>query len=331
MGNKRPAALLSQHPLLASSDLDQVREITGKLWARHEVTVRGRKPFQTLVNSFQAPSGDFSLSFVDCPSHLRVACSSGALGPYSVHLHLGGGSENRIHGIRETSDRGRAVVMGPGQDLVMMARPTRVLVLAFSPAWMEKALATHRLPGSASDQWISGFTTRTGPGQAFRAACLKAAHTLNQPIQGPNASTLLAHLGTRLKHLFLDCLQGAAPGKDQPTLDLGLARLKALEEWMANHVHQPLGIDDLARQADLCPRAVQMAFRQHRGITPMEFLRNLRLDAARKQLTEGGFLTVGEVALRLGFTHVGRFATHYRHRFGESPAQTLRNHPDQLP
>ena len=71
-------------------------------------------------------------------------------------------------------------------------------------------------------------------------------------------------------------------------------------------------------------RQVQMAFRQHRGVTPLEFLRTLRLDEARKRFSNGSGLSVAEVAGSLGFTHLGRFAGHYRQRFGESPAQTRR-------
>jgi transcriptional regulator GlxA family with amidase domain len=99
-----------------------------------------------------------------------------------------------------------------------------------------------------------------------------------------------------------------------------------LEGWMAEHLHLPLGIDELASYVGLSPRAVQLAFRQHRGVTPLEFLRTLRLDEARKRLASGTALSVAEVAESLGFTHLGRFTGNYKQRFGETPAQTLRNH-----
>ena len=54
--------LLDKFQVLASTDLDQVREVTGRLWAEHEVVVRGRVPFRTMINSFQA--GETSLSYV---------------------------------------------------------------------------------------------------------------------------------------------------------------------------------------------------------------------------------------------------------------------------
>lgn len=317
-----PMPLLRNHHLLASTDLNQVREVTGKLWTKHEVTVNGRKPFQTLVNCFQ--SNDISLSYVDCPTPLRVACAS-ATGQYMVHLNLGGGAEHRINGNLEISDRGRAVIVGPRQDLVMVARPTRALILGLSPGWLEKKLSARGLPESNSPRWISSFNTRTGRGRALRKLCLQTARDLDHPASLLRAPHFFPHVESRLRQLLLDCLQESAPGGDQqPPVASGLGRLMTLEGWMAEHLHLPLGIDELASQAGLSPRAVQMAFRQHRGVTPLEFLRTLRLDEAHKRFSSGSGLSVAEVAGSLGFTHLGRFAGHYRQRFGESPAQTRR-------
>lgn len=316
--------LLDRFQVLASTDLDQVRGVTGRLWAEHEVVVRGRVPFRTMINSFQA--GETSLSYVDCPTPLRVACAS-ATGQFMVQFNLSGGAAHRINGRQYASDRGRAVIYGPGQDLVMEARPTRALILGLDSVWLDQALSARGLPGKASHQWIAGFDTRKGPGRTLRQNCLRAARELNQPTQQARSSETIAHVENRLRSLLLDCLQELTSGDGGAgSAHAGPARLKALEMWMAAHLHLPLGIDELAKQADLSPRAVQLAFRQYRGITPLGFLRTLRLEEARRRLTSGVALTVGEVASGLGFTHLGRFAIHYHQRFGESPAQTLRKH-----
>ena len=261
---------------------------------------------------------------MDCPTPLRVACAS-ATGQFMVQFNLSGGAAHRINGRQYTSDRGRAVIYGPGQDLVMEARPTRALILGLSPGWLEKKLSARGLPESNSPRWISGFNMRTGRGRALRKLCLQTARDLDHPASLLRAPHFFAHVESRLRQLLLDCLQESAPGGDQqPPVASGLGRLMTLEGWMAEHLHLPLGIDELASQAGLSPRAVQMAFRQHRGVTPLEFLRTLRLDEARKRFSSGSGLSVAEVAGSLGFTHLGRFAGHYRQRFGESPAQTRR-------
>jgi len=58
----------------------------------------------------------------------------------------------------------------------------------------------------------------------------------------------------------------------------------------------------------------------------MAFLRDRRLEAARHELlvADAGEISVTEVALGLGFTHLSRFANEYRKAFGELPSETFR-------
>lgn len=86
-----------------------------------------------------------------------------------------------------------------------------------------------------------------------------------------------------------------------------------------------LTVADLASCAGTSERALHTAFRRELGTTPMAYLRGRRLEAAREDLLaaepgEG----VAAVAMRHGFSHLGRFAAAYRARFGEAPSATLR-------
>jgi transcriptional regulator GlxA family with amidase domain len=69
-------------------------------------------------------------------------------------------------------------------------------------------------------------------------------------------------------------------------------------------------------------RTLQINFKRYRNMTPMEYLRNARLDRARDLLMSG--IQVSDAASDSGFAHQGRFAARYRARFGESPSITLR-------
>jgi AraC-like DNA-binding protein len=86
-------------------------------------------------------------------------------------------------------------------------------------------------------------------------------------------------------------------------------------------------IADLAVYAGVSERSLHAAFRRQLGISPMSYVRRRRLEHAHDELlrldpTTGAKVT--DVALRNGFTHIGRFAAAYRQRFGESPSTTLR-------
>jgi transcriptional regulator GlxA family with amidase domain len=83
---------------------------------------------------------------------------------------------------------------------------------------------------------------------------------------------------------------------------------------------------DLAGVAGVGVRVLQEAFRQHVGMSPLTYLRRLRLDGVHAELSRSDpwQVSVSEVAYRWGFTHLGRFAGAYRARYGTSPSQTLR-------
>lgn len=97
--------------------------------------------------------------------------------------------------------------------------------------------------------------------------------------------------------------------------------------FVDEHLHEDVGLAEIAAAARMSPRGLQAAFRRELGRTPVGYLREARLDAARQDLLGAGPAageTVAAVAARWGFAHPGRFASAYRARFGEPPGATLR-------
>ena len=91
---------------------------------------------------------------------------------------------------------------------------------------------------------------------------------------------------------------------------------------------QPLTLAEIAQATGIGARALQEAFRRHRGTTPTGYLRDARLSRVHRELlaadpTHG--VTVTAIAARWGFAHRGRFAAAYRQAYGRSPQQTLRS------
>lgn len=96
--------------------------------------------------------------------------------------------------------------------------------------------------------------------------------------------------------------------------------------FIEDHADQDISVADVAAAARVTIRALQYAFRRHRGSTPMSYLREVRIQQAHEDLvaadpTTG--VTVTEIAARWGFFHPGRFARHYRAVYGLPPHQTL--------
>lgn len=104
--------------------------------------------------------------------------------------------------------------------------------------------------------------------------------------------------------------------------------LRRALEYLHAHAHENPHPADVSRIACVGPRALEAAFRRHLNQTVQAYTRDLRLDRAREALwsarTSGSTTSVTDVALQLGFAHMGRFAAYYRERFGCTPSDELR-------
>ncbi|GAB3561586.1 AraC family transcriptional regulator [Amycolatopsis endophytica] len=86
-------------------------------------------------------------------------------------------------------------------------------------------------------------------------------------------------------------------------------------------------VNELARRLGVTARALQLGFRRALDRTPREYIRQIRLERAHRELlaadaTDG--TTVTEIATRWGFFHTGRFATAYRAVYGVTPSVSLK-------
>ena len=102
--------------------------------------------------------------------------------------------------------------------------------------------------------------------------------------------------------------------------------VKRCQELIDASGETPLSILDLCEQLRVSRRTLQYSFQSVTGMRPVEYLRNLRLNAVRRRLntTPACTYNVGDVAVALGFCHLSHFAAHYRELFGEAPSETRR-------
>ena len=95
---------------------------------------------------------------------------------------------------------------------------------------------------------------------------------------------------------------------------------------MLQRLREPVTVDDVCAACGVSRRALFAAFQAHHAAGPMAWLRRRRLEAARALLEKPARpgMRVADVALELGFSHVGEFAAAYGRAFGEPPSSTLR-------
>ena len=96
-----------------------------------------------------------------------------------------------------------------------------------------------------------------------------------------------------------------------------------------SHADDRVYVTDLCRAAAVSERALEYAFKEVMGLTPVAYLIRLRLHRVRQALLAAthGSTTVSAVALDWGFWHFGEFSRAYKDCFGELPSDTLRRKP----
>ncbi len=100
----------------------------------------------------------------------------------------------------------------------------------------------------------------------------------------------------------------------------GLAgdRFNRLSRWILDNLEHDLRVDMLARRAAMSPRNFARRFRSKMGITPAQYVRLLRVDAARCLLSSGS-LPVSAVAARCGFGSVEAMRLAFQRHLREPP------------
>ena len=97
-----------------------------------------------------------------------------------------------------------------------------------------------------------------------------------------------------------------------------------VEAYLRVHFRNPISIMSLCHELNVRERTIHQGFRERYAVSPYEYVKMLRIDAARKALLSASREdSVTEIALEVGFTHLGRFSVEYRNLFGESPSATL--------
>ena len=100
---------------------------------------------------------------------------------------------------------------------------------------------------------------------------------------------------------------------------------KQVQAYIEEHYQENVRIEDLCRATGKEVRTLQTCFRRYFDMTITGYLKMVRLNSTFRVLSSVhlGEATVTSVALRNGFTHLGRFSVEYRKYFGESASETL--------
>ena len=160
----------------------------------------------------------------------------------------------------------------------------------------------------AGRAWLHQFDLLVELGRSRDSAAL---HPI---VAAPLTEALLAGMLLAFDHPYREQLEH--PARCHPrTIKNAVDAIHANPE----HTHT---VASLALLCGVSPRTLQDGFRRHLDVSPMSYLRHVRLDRAHDDLRSGRAGSVSDAAQRWGLSHLGRFAAAYRHRYGIAPSAT---------
>lgn len=261
--------------------------------------------------------------------------------PPDVTLHLAGTDDLSVseflHGTTQ-SERGKdieryragEVSLGswPDGDYVVKCHQLRVAIITIPAAAL--AQVTGALPGDtlAPLRFPSLAPASAGAGEHWKRAAgfvrgvLDDDETAGSPLIVGSATRLLASTALAVFPNTLLPEHGLTGPAATP------ATVRRAEDYIHAHAHTDVGLTELAGACHVSPRALQYAFARHHQMSPMQYLRRVRLARAHQDLLEadpGTGITVSAIAARWGFADHSRFTANYYATYGVLPSTTLRS------
>jgi transcriptional regulator GlxA family with amidase domain len=93
--------------------------------------------------------------------------------------------------------------------------------------------------------------------------------------------------------------------------------------FMRENIGEKITLAELSSACAIPERTLLRQFQRFVGLAPLAYLRRLRLNTARTKLVRpDNDNAISDIAIRCGFTHLGRFSSEYRRLFDETPSAT---------
>src|SRR5690554_2354817 len=159
------------------------------------------------------------------------------------------------------------------------------------------------------------------------AALNSSTNYISKSGGNPNIQHILRHFEDNLMDACLQALLHASDCRERH-YDQRIHRyiVNRVRDLTLSSDGDSLTIGEICINLCISRRTLNHAFSRVLGITPVEYMRNLRLHRIRAELQSAPYeTTIANVAAKWGFWHMSLFSRYYRELFGERPSETLRN------
>jgi AraC-like DNA-binding protein len=313
---------------LRSADVDEARSIGTALYYPHRLRVADLSAdFRMRVDAFDA--GPLTVGTIEYNTNVRVETQA-----LDVAYHLNVPLEGQL---RTSSGKNQIIATPQRAALYRRDQPTviegwdrhcRMLAIKFPRGVLEAHLGT--LIGKpvtkaiAFEPSLDLMDPWAREWWSFMEILIRQLENPNSLVRNPMMLTSIAD--SVMTGLLLSSDHQYRPDLEALTPGAAPAAVRKAVEMMESSPEQHTTVADLAAACGVGVRSLQTGFKSTFEMSPLAYLREIRLLRAQRELLSGTpeTSTVAEVASTWGFSHLGRFAADYAARFGELPSDTLR-------
>ncbi|MQR00070.1 helix-turn-helix domain-containing protein [Glaciimonas sp. GS1] len=309
--------------LFASRELDLTRHLVGQVMKPHQLMISGRSQ---QLNSRMHHMAFGGVSFSRLKYGAEVDIQPEFLNDfYLIQMPLTGHAVINSGNQHVDSNSDVASVLSPTENTAMhWSADNDQLMIRIDRALVDRAIWSHLgYPENTPLRFQLSFRWRDC--SAWQCLLLYLSECAGSDIDVIQYKLLIANI----EQLVVSTLLSAQPhnftnAKTVRRTTVLPKHVRKVEEFLREHVNEPICADQLAQLAGVSLRSLYSGFKEHCGVSPMHYLRNLRLDGARLALSTEPEASVACIAMQCGFSHLGRFSIEYKKRFGESPSESLR-------
>ncbi|MFI7452862.1 AraC family transcriptional regulator [Nonomuraea sp. NPDC049714] len=310
------------HPAV-TADVDQLREMLEQHYSSYYLRIIKSHPHGARYRLLHR--GKIALYTASYGAEIRTGTSESF--NFYVIMPLRGAGEVTLNGRVVTAP---ISLIGPQQKIDMRwSLDHEVMLMQIPSALMQETLEAYLGdPPKKRLRFEPGVDATSALGHALRMlSSVGTVGTLpfaaSKPAEHHFEQFLLHTLLSSQSHNYSHEL-------GEPSASWTPSALRRATRYCEDHAGEPICLGDIAAAARVSVRTLQLGFREHLQTTPMAYLRSVRLAHAHADLVRiaetGSQTTVTDVALRWGFTHLGRFAALYRQTYGRPPSSTRQGH-----
>jgi PAS domain S-box-containing protein len=325
LSSYRDRELLGRFSAFRATDLEQIRANMSRFFSATELDLPST-PLDLRVN--MATLTDIDLMYVSTSAD--IIFNLPAIDQFCMQFSLRGSAATRIAGvIHDVNERHACIVPPRLPSCLKFDSGHHRLGLRISPETLKRKLGA--LTGESPNEDISfdpllDMTQEQSQHLLYTSLFLAEALAWSSSTDIPSLVVRELEQAVVVAALVID-RDISRKLLQRPALLTAPHHVRVAEEYLSANWDRLVPIEELVAVSGVGMRTLFRSFNQHRGQSPMQFARLIRLRRAQELLSSPTpETTVLGTALACGYSNSGHFARQYFNAFGERPYQTLARH-----